>query len=235
MPSPDDPTTTLTTNLRRLGLLRTAEDLNDLLARATQRRWSATVLLEHIVTTELEERQRRSIERRLKAARLGRFKPIADWDWDWLAEGLSRKQIAARVGRTRETISAQLRDDDFQALKRELDAEMAEEARTTLRSHVRSAATYWVKAAAVAAKRGDHRPARDLLLHAGVITRLGETVGPQMQVVIGMPGHPAIEPPSQEAIDAAIAREEAARDTIDMVRVPPTGTRHAAKVTNPSA
>ena len=83
MPSPDDPTTTLTTNLRRLGLLRTAEDLNDLLARATQRRWSPTVLLEHIVTTELEERQRRSIERRLKAARLGRFKPIADWDWDW--------------------------------------------------------------------------------------------------------------------------------------------------------
>ena len=65
MPSPDDPTTTLTTNLRRLGLLRTAEDLNDLLARATQRRWSPTVLLEHIVTTELEERQRRSIERRL--------------------------------------------------------------------------------------------------------------------------------------------------------------------------
>ena len=139
-----------------------------------------------------------------------------------LAEGLSRKQIAARVGRTRETIAAQLRDDDFQALKRELNAEMAEEARTTLKSHVRSAATYWVKAAAVAAKRGDHRPARDLLLHAGVITRLGDTVGPQMQVVIGMPGHPAIEPPSQEAIDAAIAREEAAaRDTIDMVRVPP--------------
>ena len=98
---------------------------------------------------------------------------------------------------------------------------MAEEARTTLKSHVRSAATYWVKAAAVAAKRGDHRPARDLLLHAGVITRLGDTVGPQMQVVIGMPGHPAIEPPSQEAIDAAIAREEAAWDTIDMVRVPP--------------
>ena len=27
--------------------------------------------------------RRRSIERRLTAARLGRFKPIADWDWDW--------------------------------------------------------------------------------------------------------------------------------------------------------
>ena len=41
------------------------------------------MLLEHIVTAELEERRRRSIERRLTAARLGRFTPIADWDWDW--------------------------------------------------------------------------------------------------------------------------------------------------------
>lgn len=83
MPSPDDPTTTLTSNLRRLGLLRTAEDLNDLLARATQRRWSPATLLEHVASTELEDRRRRSIERRLKAAHLGRFKPIADWDWNW--------------------------------------------------------------------------------------------------------------------------------------------------------
>ena len=32
---------------------------------------------------ERQERQRRSIERRLTAARLGRFKPLADWDWNW--------------------------------------------------------------------------------------------------------------------------------------------------------
>ena len=82
MPSPDVPTT-LTSDLRRLGLLRTADDLNDILARATRHRWSSTVLLEHLVTAELEERQRRSIERRLTAARLGRFTPIADWDWNW--------------------------------------------------------------------------------------------------------------------------------------------------------
>ena len=82
MPSPDGPTT-LTSDLRRLGLLRTADDLNDILARATRHRWSSTVLLEHLVTAELEERQRRSIERRLTAARLGRFTPIADWDWNW--------------------------------------------------------------------------------------------------------------------------------------------------------
>ena len=78
MPSPTPPTT-LTSDLRRLGLRRTADDdLNDIIARATRQRWSPTVLLEHIVTAELEERRRRSIERRLTTARLGRFKPIAD-------------------------------------------------------------------------------------------------------------------------------------------------------------
>ena len=35
------------------------------------------------VAAELEEKQRRSVESRLKRARLGRFKPLADWDWDW--------------------------------------------------------------------------------------------------------------------------------------------------------
>ena len=78
-------TTTLPNNLRRLGFPRTADDLNDLIARATRQRWSPTVFLAHVVAAELEDRQRRRVERRLKRARLGRFKPIADWDWDWPA------------------------------------------------------------------------------------------------------------------------------------------------------
>ena len=85
MPSDDTPTTTLATDLRRLGLLRTADDLNDRIAEATRKRWSPTVLLERLVADELEDRQRRSVERRLTRARLGRFKPLADWDWDWPA------------------------------------------------------------------------------------------------------------------------------------------------------
>jgi DNA replication protein DnaC len=40
--------------------------------------WLAT-LLEH----EEQERARRSLERRLKAARIGRFKPLCDFDWSW--------------------------------------------------------------------------------------------------------------------------------------------------------
>ncbi|MCY4637292.1 MAG: ATP-binding protein [Acidobacteria bacterium] len=82
MPSDRTPTT-LATDLRRLGLNRTADELNDIIAQSTRKRWSATVLLEHIVAAELEEKQRRSVESRLKRARLGHFKPLADWDWDW--------------------------------------------------------------------------------------------------------------------------------------------------------
>jgi len=32
---------------------------------------------------EEEERARRSLERRLKASRIGRFKPLCDFDWNW--------------------------------------------------------------------------------------------------------------------------------------------------------
>ena len=84
MPSDDTTTaTTLQTDLRRLGFRHTADQLNDLIAEATRKRWSPTVLLERIVADELEEKHRRSVESRLKRARLGRFKPLADWDWNW--------------------------------------------------------------------------------------------------------------------------------------------------------
>ena len=42
--------------------------------------------VERLLTWEETERQRRSLERRLKAARIGRFKPLADFDWTWLAQ-----------------------------------------------------------------------------------------------------------------------------------------------------
>jgi DNA replication protein DnaC len=83
MTSVDPIPTTLTANLQRLGLAYTAETLNDLVARATRSRWSPTVLLETLVQAELEARARRRLERQLHAARLGRFKPMADFEWDW--------------------------------------------------------------------------------------------------------------------------------------------------------
>ena len=83
MPSVPTPPATLSSHLRRLGLLRVADDLNDLLARAAKDRWTPVALLEALATTELEDRARRSLERRFKCARLGRFKPMADFEWTW--------------------------------------------------------------------------------------------------------------------------------------------------------
>jgi len=83
MSSPDPIPTTLSDQLRQLGLLHTATDVNDFIARATQKRWSPVVQLEHLVQAELEARLHQRVERRLQDARLGRFKPMADWEWDW--------------------------------------------------------------------------------------------------------------------------------------------------------
>lgn len=69
--------------LRSLGLTATAAGFDDLIALATKKRWGPTELLEHITTIEDRERSRRSLERRLSRSRLDRFKPMADFDWNW--------------------------------------------------------------------------------------------------------------------------------------------------------
>jgi DNA replication protein DnaC len=72
--------------LAALGLRYTAAHLDDLIALATRQRWSPTQLLEHVVQHEQDDRARRGLERRLARARLGRFKPMADFDWNWPKE-----------------------------------------------------------------------------------------------------------------------------------------------------
>lgn len=39
--------------------------------------------VEQLILWEEQERSQRSLERRLSSARIGRFKPIADFDWGW--------------------------------------------------------------------------------------------------------------------------------------------------------
>src|SRR4030067_1632915 len=39
--------------------------------------------LPKLLEWEEDERTRRSLERRLRDARIGRFKPLADFDWKW--------------------------------------------------------------------------------------------------------------------------------------------------------
>jgi DNA replication protein DnaC len=80
-------TTTTHTELgdavREIGLRSFDDSLDDFVARATRARWSVVQILEEIVRAEREERARRSVERHLGRAHLGRFKPACDFDWNW--------------------------------------------------------------------------------------------------------------------------------------------------------
>jgi DNA replication protein DnaC len=75
--------TDLKTRLRALGLLVTAAEFDDLIALATKKRWGPQQLVEHIVDVEEKDRARRGLERRRARSRLERFKPMADFDWNW--------------------------------------------------------------------------------------------------------------------------------------------------------
>jgi DNA replication protein DnaC len=73
----------LTTRLRSLGLLAAADGISDLIAFATKNRLSPAQLLEHLADLEEKERARRSLERRTSRSRIGRFKPIDAFEWNW--------------------------------------------------------------------------------------------------------------------------------------------------------
>lgn len=77
------PTHELCDALSAIGLRGIADALDDFIARATRSRWGAGKVLEQIARLEAQDRARRSVERRLNRSRLGRFKPMADFDWSW--------------------------------------------------------------------------------------------------------------------------------------------------------
>lgn len=73
----------LAAQLRSLGLRHSADHLDDLVALATKRRMGVVEILEHVAQLEAADRARRSLERRLLRSRIGRFKPVVDFDWSW--------------------------------------------------------------------------------------------------------------------------------------------------------
>lgn len=82
--------------LSAIGLRHTAINLDDTIALATRKRWSPIQLIEYIAETEESERTRRSLERRLARSRVGRFKPMADFDWSW-PKKIDREAIEAAM------------------------------------------------------------------------------------------------------------------------------------------
>lgn len=73
----------LQSQLIQLGLTTTADTVDDFIARATKGRWSPQMMLEELTRSEIQERSHRSFQRRLHRSRVGRFKPMADFDWNW--------------------------------------------------------------------------------------------------------------------------------------------------------
>jgi DNA replication protein DnaC len=78
--------TDLAAQLQHIGLRSLPASLNDFLASAAKNRWSPRQLLEQLAAAESNERDRRSLERRLRLSGIKSFKPVADFDWAWPAK-----------------------------------------------------------------------------------------------------------------------------------------------------
>ena len=77
------PSNSLLAQLQQIGLRALPAGLDDFLARATKARWSPLQILEQMAQAEVAERSRRSLERRLRLSGIKRFKPMADFEWNW--------------------------------------------------------------------------------------------------------------------------------------------------------
>lgn len=89
----------MTRALLELGLRGAAAHIDDLVARATQRRWSPAQLVEELVRVESADRTHRSLERRRKRSKIASFKPMADFDWAWPSK--LKRDLLERVLRLR--------------------------------------------------------------------------------------------------------------------------------------
>jgi len=84
----------MTTDLNLLQARAKALNLNGLIAH-----WQEAVAggwLKTLIDWEEQERARRGLERRLREARIGRFKPLSDFDWAW-PESCDRAAIEATM------------------------------------------------------------------------------------------------------------------------------------------
>ncbi len=80
------PSNSLAGQLQQIGMCAVPSELDDFLARATKARWSPRQVLEQLAQIEVDERSRRSLERRLRLSGIKSFKPMADFDWSWPAK-----------------------------------------------------------------------------------------------------------------------------------------------------
>lgn len=78
--------------LKSLNFHALSEGLDDFLSFATEKRLSPVQIIERLIEVEQSEGRRRSLERRQSRAKIGHFKPVADFDWGW-PETIDRSAI----------------------------------------------------------------------------------------------------------------------------------------------
>lgn len=83
LPKTIPPTSNLNSQLDKIGLRCISQNLDDFIARATTGKWSPRMLLEQLSAIAVDDRSRRSLERRLSMSGIKKFKPMADFDWNW--------------------------------------------------------------------------------------------------------------------------------------------------------
>lgn len=74
---------TLEEVLLRLRLPHTAAHLSDFIAQATSRRLGCREVIAEMCRLEANYQNDQRLQRRLADARIGRFKPLTDFDWTW--------------------------------------------------------------------------------------------------------------------------------------------------------
>jgi hypothetical protein len=142
---------------------------------------------EHQDTDEMAQRQERPPVR--QEGRAGHLTPEEKTAirLEYLEHGgrMTRKAIAAKFRVNRDTVSECLKGPDFERLQKQFEQELREAAVRRLKAHVLPAADAWCDAIDTAAQRGDHKPARELLLHTGVIAPITGVDSTGITVMVG--------------------------------------------------
>ncbi len=137
------------------------------------------------------------------------------------------KRCQVLIGRAvnRETVASCMKGPEYDKLRKHFDTEIKASAVERLKAGILPAADAWVRSVGVAAEKGDHKPAKDLLMHTGTIEPLdddGRARGPLVLVMVdSMPGQRGYIPPAlPPAIEAEVFPN--GRGALD---APPTGER----------
>ena len=85
----------------------------------------------------------------------------------------------------RDTVGECLKGQEFERLQKQFEQELRETAMRRLKAHVLPAADAWCDAIDTAAQRGDHKPARELLLHTGVSAPVTGVDSTGVTVIVG--------------------------------------------------